>query len=263
MLTSLILFSLAASADVRFEGFAWRADNTFEMHISSPIEHTFKGALLDAYQAGAKRIEMVQAPVKITIKAVGNSFVVVTLIEDGQEFGQVIILERQNGRYVEIQTAPISGRVVTLVADLDGSLEGLKKTNNWDSALSLRAMVGYFESNSGKRLHDFYDAVELGHIKTVARPVETAARSAARSRNFRVPDSDHRDDYVYLKQKEREERRRQAAEESQRRLREPKPYEPRHRPPGSDYPGQNIRSRSFDGPPRRRGKTPFELMFDL
>lgn len=159
------LFSLTASADVRFEGFAWRADNSFEVRVQTPQPLVFRGTLVDA-----QRTELTSGPVSLTARSFQGVFVVLTFVESGSDNGQVIVLERQNSLFVPIQNTVITGRASTLANDVEGAVEGLKKVNNWDSAQSLRAMLAFFDANPAKKVADFYDAVELGHIKTVARP---------------------------------------------------------------------------------------------
>ncbi len=268
MLLMFILFSLTASADVRFEAFAWRADNTFEVRASASQPHTFKGLLNDA-----QRIEVVSGPVTMTAKSFSGAFVILTFVEAEKELGNVIVLERQNGSFFAIQNVAIKGRSSTLAGDVEGAVTGLGRLNNWDSSLSIRSMLAFFDANPDKKLSDFYDAVELGHIKTVARPnVKGSSPPRRLAAPKAEPEFEQRVAPSPPPRRERREPMPSAAPPPPRR--EPLPYEPRNSPSWgtpkvtreSDYPGQRIRQ----GPPpstwsrepsRRKPKTLFDLLF--
>jgi len=259
MLTSLLFFAASAAADVQFTHFTWKADNAIEVGFSRNGKATaVRGVLKDG-----ETVEMPGEPVAVTAISFSSSFVALAFVEAGVETGVVVILERQNSQYVPL-TASIKGRASTLVADLQGAVAGLNKMNRWDHSLALRSMVSYFAENSAKNLGDFYDAVELGHIKMVSRPEpkgapgKTAKRAPPPAKSWTaevVPEPPVAE--TGWEPKVKRERRRESLPEGFIPPRDAAPKRGNFQP----YPGQNIPARAQSDPPRRRPRTMFDLLF--
>lgn len=261
MLFTFLFFSLTASADVRFEAFALKADNSFEVQFAAPTPQVARGVL-----DNAQRIEIPGAQVTTTVQAQTKSFVIVTLTEQGQNLSEVVILEQlERLKFGRIHHQRIQGASATVHQELDGVFRDLKKQNGWDPTLTIRAMVSYFDEKPGRKIKDFYDAVELGHIRTVARP-DTRGKLPPR----KAPSKS------WGEAPEREPKT------TPKRPREPQPWEPRRLPPSAanrtpewapwqppaknQYPGQRLKPRrpeySEAPPPRpRQPKTLFDLLF--
>ncbi len=265
---AMTLCAIPALADVQFQNFSWKADNGVELQVlHNRAAKILKGELKD----GETR-ELAREGLNVTVISHSNSFLTLAFIEAGVEAGGLIVLERQNSQYVPL-TPMIPGRATTLVADIQGALAALKKINQWDHSLALRSMVSYFAANSGKNLNDFYDAVELGHVKLIAKPVPRveAAQQPRRVRNPApqpAPPSEQWQTEVRPEPKRQPrveepwaatvERRKIETPPEQKRV--PLPYEPRYSGYNPNYPGQNMRR---DGPPpnRRRPRTMFDLLY--
>ncbi len=277
MLFTILLLNLTASADVRFEAFSLKADNSFEVQFLAPTPQVARGVL-----DNAQRIEITGAQVNTTVQAHTRSFVILTFVELGKDLGDVVILEElERLKFGRIHHQRIQGAVATLHQDLDGAFRDLKKRNGWDATLTIRAMVSFFEEKPGRKIKDFYDAVELGHMRTVARP-DTRGKLPSRkapSKNWESQPSREREaPQERVRPREPEvAREREVVPPAEKRPpkrtrevrpREPQPWEPRRLPPpsaSSQYPGQRIKPRVFgysgaERPPRRP-KTLLELLF--
>lgn len=168
-----------AHAEVQFHSFRWQASGRFFLTAKLPQgEVDIKGDLRDGQQARVEAEEGITAE----LAAYTEGFVAVVLTELGSDHSDVSILERQNGRYVKIHTETITANAGSALNDLAGSLTALKQTNGWDASLSFRALVGYFSANQGKTVKDFYDAVEVGHIKAIPKPAERGQLPTRRER---------------------------------------------------------------------------------
>ena len=166
----VILFNLTAPvtalAAVQFHNFAWKADNSVVVLVAhNEMDKALSGRLKD----GESR-ELAIDGLSVNVHSHSNSFVSLAFVEAGNSIGTVVVLERQNSQFVPL-TGMISGRASTLVSDLSGSLDGMKKMNRWDHSIAFRALASYFVAHPEKSLNDFYDSVELGHVKMIAKPV--------------------------------------------------------------------------------------------
>lgn len=162
-------FTSSVFADVAFQKFRWRGDSRYELILSSnlvspgqPIE--LRGDLRDGDRAHK------DDQINVDLIAYREGFVIVFAVEPGQEWGQIFILERQNNIFNNITSTPIYARAATMVADFDAMMGALKSQNGWDPSLSLRAMNSWFSFAPQKRLTDFLDEVEVGRVRTVAKP---------------------------------------------------------------------------------------------
>lgn len=257
LILTAVTASAPALATVQFQNFMWKADSTIEVQIlHNNAPKILKGDLRD----GQSRALTVDG-VSVTVNSLSNSFVTIAFTEGGQDSGGLIVLERQNSIYVPL-TAMIPGRASTLVADLDGALGGLKKINRWDHSIALRSMASYFSAYPDKTLNDFYDAVELGHVKMIARPLprtepSKSARRAPAAVAMAPTETEVRPEPKRRQPKIEQPWRTTEEPTPPRERRVPLPYEPRYSPNTTMYPGQNMRPREYTPPPRR--KTIFDL----
>lgn len=167
LILTLTLTGSMASAEVGFLGFKWKADSRFLVGIQQGDQQLgIKGTVRDGDATQVK-----ESGLTIDILTYIEGFLAVVVVEDGSEKGQVFILERQNGQYVNITASPIVGASSTLAADVATVLKALRQTNQWDASLSFRAMNGYFQVSPSKSMTDFLDAVEVGHIKSIPKPI--------------------------------------------------------------------------------------------
>lgn len=253
MFTYLVLFSAVAMADVHFESFLWKADNGTEIRfVHNGASKLVKGELPDK-----ATVEVSGEAVTISQISFSNSFVGLAFVESGREMGEVVILERQNARYVPI-TGMIKGRASSLVNDLKGSVEGLNKVNRWDASLALRALASYFDSEPRKTLTDFYDDVERHQIRTLAKPrtknskVGEGPRAPSEQHAKGSPDGRPRDTEVSDEAGGEPAEPRTRTRKQRRRERLPEGFiPPRDRSARSQYPGQYIPRRNYEPPPRR------------
>jgi hypothetical protein len=110
-------------------------------------------------------------------------FVSVILTKDGEDQGQLFLLERQNKDFAQMNDDAIVGRAVEMPKDLQYSLErfaALQKLDGKDPSFCFRTMVSYFEKNPSKKLDAFADDVEKGvdMVKSVPKPSSRVAADA-------------------------------------------------------------------------------------
>lgn len=256
MLLISLLLTLSASADVRFEAFALKADNSFEVQYSAPTPQVARGVINNAM-----RIKVEGAEVTTTVQPFGSAFILLTFIKSGEDLGQVILLEQvERGRFARLHHQAILGNATTLLKDLDGIFADLRRLNSWDPSLVIRAMVSFFDAQPGRRIKDFYDAVELGHLRTVAKPDPRGSLPTRQTRR--------RAETIAPRERENETTESLPKRRSKKE-REPQPWEPRRHPsqgqrpaemrprgrvPQDYFPGQQIQTR------RTKPKTLLDLI---
>lgn len=172
--------SPSAFAAVTFSGFSWQADSRFELVVNRNTQAIlFKGSLRDSGRA-----QVQQGELTAIVHSFPEGFISIAVTSDSEDMGSVFILARENARYLPMTTGAILARKSSVASDLDGILSGLKKVNKWDTSLSFRSLANYFNSNPKRQLTDFYDQVELGNVKLVAKP---EPRSHPESRKASLP----------------------------------------------------------------------------
>jgi hypothetical protein len=177
----LFLAPAAFAGQIGFQNFSWRADGRFELALrrdSSGV--VVRGSLRDG-----ERAEFTQGGLTAVLNSHSQGFVSVAVLSEDDDIGALFILERLNAQFVPLTPRAIMGRKATLLSDLDGVINGLKKVNNWDASLTFRAMTGYFAENPNRQLKDFYDQIELGNVK-MAKP-QPRSQPAGSSRELPPP----------------------------------------------------------------------------
>lgn len=256
-------------ADVRFQRFNWRADNTVDLQLQI-------GASVQSFKVQLHDGETTSADVngsKVTIISFTNTFVALVINEAGQQKTQTILLERWNSSYV-----PLTGTLIGTEAELRGAIDGLREQNKWDHALAIRSLVSYISVNPGRDLATFHQAVLDKQVVGVAKPLGVKTdRPTTRRRSVPEVEDSEREQLEARRAARREQRAREEAErgaEPQRPMRdpvrearpprEPLPYEPRFKadtpPTSGQFPGQSIGRERRTERPRRETK-PFNFLF--
>lgn len=170
-LVALLCFGSFSFASTVVQSFSWRADSRFELNlVQDNATKTLKGELRDGGS-----VEVKSAGLTVNLKSYVEGFVTVVASADVEDVSSVSVLERQNANYIVLNKQPILAKKSTVNQELSGSVDRLKVLNNWDASQSMRALISYFTSNPSKQISSFFDQVELGNIKLVAKPQPRAA----------------------------------------------------------------------------------------
>lgn len=163
-LSFLINFSAFAEAsEPQFLSLKWKADDSIDLSIRA----AGAAILLDGTVKEGGSLAFWQSGVEVTLVAHSNSFVSLTMALTGAENARLVILERQNGRYV-VLAPTILGPIGTLREDYNQALLGLEKRKNWDHSLAIRSMLSYFGAHKDKTMAQFRAAVEADQVSLVA-----------------------------------------------------------------------------------------------
>lgn len=224
VMLSLVSFSVSAF-DGQVTRFKWNADRSIEVGLK------FSGggslAIRGEMREGDRSIMASSGGVMIWVKAYGNSQATVTVAEPGAEWAGITLMRAQNAEFLPVNKKLIRGRAVSAGDEVDGVVAALRKANGWDESTALDALVGYFQVNPKATLGEFFDAVEVGHVKTVPRvktpernSIETGDEPATADPETRLPP----------KRKSRTEARPQDEERPERPRRRQRPPQPRWEP---------------------------------
>ena len=174
-LFGLIFVISMAHAQSSLIGFEWKRDSRFEIQFNyNGVPTSLKGNL-----AENSEVEMAENGFTLKLKAYPEGFVYAVVTHQSDDNGLVFLIERHMDLsqrkdmaefFVSMLPSPITGRKSTIVADMTGILDALKKLNGWDVAITMRAMVEFFGANPEIQLSGFYDAVEAGQINQIPKP---------------------------------------------------------------------------------------------
>ena len=168
LLIVISVFSVTASA---FEGqvtrFELNADRSIEVELS--ISSGGSVAIQGELGVEDRAILASEGGVMVWVKAYGTSQATVTVAEPGAEWAGIAVMRAQNAEFLPLDKKLIRGRSVSAGDEVDGVVAALRKANGWDDSTALDALVGYFQVNPQSTLSEFFDAVEVGHVKTVPK----------------------------------------------------------------------------------------------